>query len=160
ALLLLRAVTAARLLPVTHTLGVQGTADDLVSNARQVLHTATTHEHDRVLLEVVANARDVRGHLDLAREPHAGHLTKRRVRLRRGRGVHACAHAAPLRAALERRRLRLCRLRLAALTDQLLNRGHPGLESPLSPTETADWSCRVFVVACYSWSSLPWSAWS
>src|SRR5689334_18879419 len=60
ALLLLRTVAAARLLAVLHALGVQGATHDLVPDARQVLHTATTHEHDRVLLQVVADTRDVR----------------------------------------------------------------------------------------------------
>ena len=40
-------------------------------------------------------------------EPHAGDLAKRRVRLLRGGRVDAGAHAAALRAALERRRLAL-----------------------------------------------------
>src|SRR5262249_44580833 len=41
-------------------------------------------------------------------------------------------HAAPLRASLERRRLRLGRLRLAALTDQLLDGGHWGSCLPVA----------------------------
>src|SRR6478736_1674093 len=56
----LRAVTAAGLLAVADTGGVERAADDLVANARQILHTTTTHEHDRVLLEVVPLTRDVR----------------------------------------------------------------------------------------------------
>src|SRR5580765_4309402 len=51
---LLRAVTAAGLLAVAHAGGVEGAADDLVANAGKVLHAAAAHEHDRVLLEVVA----------------------------------------------------------------------------------------------------------
>src|SRR3982750_511724 len=124
ALLLLRAVTAAGLLAVADTLGVQRTADDLVADAREVLHTTATHEHDRVLLQVVADPRDVRPHLDLAAELHTSDLAQRRVRLLGGGGVHARAHAAPLRTSLQRRRLGLARLRLAALSDQLLDRGH------------------------------------
>src|SRR3954465_12604013 len=71
ALLLLRAVPAASLLAVPDALGVQRAADDLVAHARQVLHAAATHEHHRVLLQVVADARDVGGHLDAAGEPDA-----------------------------------------------------------------------------------------
>src|SRR2546421_5149335 len=55
ALLLLRAVTAAGLLAVTHALRVERASDDLVPDAGEVLHPAATHEHDRVLLEVVAD---------------------------------------------------------------------------------------------------------
>src|SRR5919112_3014793 len=58
ALLLLRTVTAAGLLAVADALGVQRTADDLVADAREVLHPTATDEHDRVLLQVVADTRD------------------------------------------------------------------------------------------------------
>src|SRR5690349_15066414 len=131
ALLLLRAVTAASLLAVADALGVQRTADDLVADARQVTDTATADQHDRVLLQVVPHARDVGGDLDLARQPDAGHLAKRRVRLL-GRGrVDARAHTTALRALLERRRLVLRHLVLPALTDQLLDRGQPSLRLPV-----------------------------
>src|SRR5689334_5739023 len=104
ALLLLRAVTAARLLAVADTLGVQRTANDLVTHAGEVLHTAAANEHDRVLLQVVPDAGDVRGHLDLAAQLHTSDLAQRGVGLLRGRRVHAGAHAAPLRTALQRGR--------------------------------------------------------
>src|SRR6185503_10585157 len=64
ALLLLGAVAAAGLPAVAHALRVQRTTDDLVADARQVLHPAAADKHDRVLLKVVADAWDVRGHLD------------------------------------------------------------------------------------------------
>src|ERR687886_2389547 len=123
ALLLLRAVTAAGLLAVADTLGVQRATDDLVADAGQVLHPAAAHEHHRVLLQVVADARDVGGDLDAAGEPDAGDLAQRRVRLLRGGRVDARAHAATLRAPLEGRRLGLLDLVLPALADQLLDRG-------------------------------------
>src|SRR6476659_5492224 len=127
ALLLLRAVAAASLLAVLHALGVERTADDLVAHAREVLHPAAAHEHDRVLLQVVADARDVRGDLDAAGQPHAGDLAQRGVRLL-GRGrVDAGAHPAALGAPLQRGGLGLLDLVLAALADQLLDRGQPGL---------------------------------
>src|SRR5246127_1104553 len=125
ALLLLRAVAAACLLAVADTLGVKRTADDLVADARQVTDTAAADEHDRVLLQVVAHARDVGGNFDLARQPDAGDLAQRRVRLL-GRGrVDARAHTTALRALLERRRLVLRHLVLPALADQLLGRVQP-----------------------------------
>src|SRR5215208_1667181 len=79
ALLLLRAVTAASLLAVADALGVQRAADDLVPHAGEILHPAAPDEHDRVLLQVVADAGDVRGHLDLAAELDAGHLAQGRI---------------------------------------------------------------------------------
>src|SRR5918994_1261457 len=94
---------------------------------------AAAHEHDGVLLQVVALARDVRRDLHRVGEAHAGDLAQSRVRLlRRGR-VHARAHAAPLRsghallaalAGLQARRGQLLRLRVPALADQLGSRRH------------------------------------
>src|SRR6266581_7777071 len=131
ALLLLRAVAAASLLAVADTLGVQRAADDLVTDAGQVPDTAAADQHDRVLLEVVAHTGDVGGDLDLAGQPDSGDLAQRGVRLlRRGR-VDTRAHATALRALLERRRLVLRHLVLAALTDQLLDRGQPSLRLPV-----------------------------
>src|SRR3954466_8057056 len=66
ALLLLRAVAAARLLAGAHALGVEGSTDDLVPDAREVLHPAAADQHDRVLLQVVPDTGEVRGDLDLA----------------------------------------------------------------------------------------------
>src|ERR1700753_138198 len=124
ALLLFGAVTAASLLAVLDTLGVQRAPDDLVPPARTVFYSATTHQDHRVLLQVVALAGDVRRHLDLAGQLDARHLPKRRVRLLRSRGVHASAHATALRAALEVRGLDLGDLVAAPLADQLLNGWH------------------------------------
>src|SRR6201990_3388410 len=130
ALLLLRSVTAASLLAVADALGVQGTADDLVTDTGQVAHPAAPHQHDRVLLQVVPDTGDVRGDLDLAGQPDPGDLTQGGIRLlRRGR-IDTRAHAAALRALLERRRLVLRYLVLAALPDQLLDRGQPRLRLP------------------------------
>src|SRR5580692_10305570 len=124
ALLLLSAVPTARLLAVPDALGVQGTADDLVAHAGEVSHPSTAHQHDGVLLEVVANPRDVRRDLDLTRQPHAGDLAERRVRLLGRGGVDARADPTTLGAALKRRGLVLGYLVLPALADQLLDRGH------------------------------------
>src|SRR5215471_14428203 len=89
ALLLLRAVTAARLLAVADALGVERATDDLVTDTRQVTDTAASNEHDGVLLEVVPDSRDVCGDLDLTGKPDPGDLAQRGIRLlRRGR-VHA-----------------------------------------------------------------------
>src|SRR4029450_11137211 len=126
ALLLLGAVQAARLLAVLDTLGVERAADDLVADTREVLHPAAANEHDRVLLEVVTNARDVRRDLDAAGQPHAGDLPEGGVRLLRGGGVDAGAYTASLGRTLQGRRLALRHLVLAALADQLLNARHLG----------------------------------
>src|SRR4051812_19898926 len=53
-LLGLRAVLAATLLAVAHAGGIEGAADDVVLDRREVLHPAAADEDDGVLLEVVA----------------------------------------------------------------------------------------------------------
>src|SRR5918994_3207846 len=124
ALLLLRAVAAAGLLAVLHALGVERAADDLVADAGEVLHPAAANEHHRVLLQVVTHPRDVGGDLDPRGQPDTRDLPQRGVRLLRSGGVHTRAHPPPLGRTLERRRLGLADLVLAALTDQLVDRGH------------------------------------
>src|ERR1022692_414399 len=124
ALLLLRAVTTAGLLAVADALGIEGASDDLVANSGEITYPATTDEHDGVLLQVVADARDVGGDLDLAGQPDAGDLAQRRIGLLRGGRVDARADAPALGTALKRRGVVLGYLVLAALSDQLLDRGH------------------------------------
>ena len=92
----LGAVTAAGLLAVLDAGGIEGAADDLVADAREVADTAAADEHDRVLLEVVAFARDVGRDLDARVQADTGDLAEGRVRLLRGVRVHASGrrHAA------------------------------------------------------------------
>jgi hypothetical protein len=77
-----------------------------------------------VLLQVVADARDVGGDLDPAGQPDTGDLTQSRVRLLGRRCVDTGADTAALRGALQRGRLGLGHLVLAAHSEQLLDCGH------------------------------------
>src|SRR5213076_1579456 len=92
----LDAVLRAGLLAVGDAGGVERAANDLVADARQVLHAATAHQHDRVLLEVVSLAGDVGGDLHPVGQADAGDLPERRVRLLRGCRIHARADPAAL----------------------------------------------------------------
>src|SRR5437763_13581635 len=129
-LLGLDAVLGARLLAIAHPGGVEGAADDLVADARKILHAAASHEDDRVLLEVVPLARNVGGDLHAVCEPHARDLAQRRVRLLGRGGVDAGADAAALRrgqalltplAGLEARGSHLLLRLLAPLADELVD---------------------------------------
>src|SRR4030095_634568 len=102
-------------------------------HARQILDAAPAHEHDRVLLQVVALARDVGRDLDASRAADTGHLAQRRVRLLGRRRVDARADAAALRrgdlllaalAGLEARGGQLLALRSAPLADELARGRH------------------------------------
>src|SRR5215211_1428613 len=129
----LRAVLRAGLLAVAHAGGVERAADDLVAHARQVLDAAAAHEHDRVLLQVVAFPGDVGGDLHAVRQAHARDLAQRGVGLlRRGR-VDAGADATALRggdaplaalAGLEAGRGELFLRLVTALPDELVDAWH------------------------------------
>jgi hypothetical protein len=86
---------------------------------------------------------DVADHLEAVGQAHLGDLTKRRVRLLRGRGVDARANAALLRGLLQRRHLLTRLLHFPRLSDQLVDRRHPGLTLLCSPRPlSGPLSCR------------------
>src|ERR1700704_1710260 len=64
------------LLAVGHALRVEHAADDVIAHARQVLDAAAADHHHRVLLQIVALARDVADHLEPICEPYLGHLAQ------------------------------------------------------------------------------------
>src|SRR5688572_28678580 len=70
----LGAVLRAALLATLHADSVERAADDVIPHAREILHTTAANEHERVLLEVVADTRDVGRHFDPVGEPDARHL--------------------------------------------------------------------------------------
>src|SRR5208283_4940452 len=74
---------------------VQRAAHDVVAHAGKVLNAAAAHEHDRVLLQVVALVGDVGDDLVAVRQPDLGHLADGRVRLLRRAGHDLHADAAP-----------------------------------------------------------------
>ena len=53
------------LLAVLNATGIQGAADDVVTNAGQILDSPTAYQHHRVLLKVVPLAWDVRRNFHL-----------------------------------------------------------------------------------------------
>src|SRR5688572_28905535 len=72
-LLLLRslgAVLRATLLATLDADRVEGAADHVIPDTRQILHTATANQDQRVLLEVVTNTGDVGRDLDPVRQAH------------------------------------------------------------------------------------------
>ena len=68
-------VLGTGLLTVLDALRVEGAANDVVTHTRQVLHTAATHKHDRVLLKVVSLSRYVGVHFLLVCQTDTGNLT-------------------------------------------------------------------------------------
>src|SRR5207253_6868584 len=130
----LGAIFRATLLPARDARAVEGAPDDVIPDPGEVLHAAAPDQYDRLLLEVVADARDVGGHLQAVGEAHPRDLPEGGVRLLRRRRVDADADASLLRARLHRGRLRLLPRRLATPSHQLVN-GRHGSPSPNAVTK-------------------------
>src|ERR1019366_3804873 len=91
-----RAVLGARLLPAGHSSRVHCSAHNVIADTRQILDAAAADQHNRVLLEVMADSWNIGRDFDTVGEPYAGHLPQSRIRLfRRGR-IHASAQASAL----------------------------------------------------------------
>jgi len=97
---------------------------NVVTHTRQILHTAAANEHNRVLLQVVANARNVGGDFDAVGQANTGDFTQRRVRLLRRLGVNAGANTTALGRTLKRGAGSLVAGRRAALLDELVKSRH------------------------------------
>src|SRR5258705_814257 len=141
---LLGAVLRSALPPPGHPRGVQRAADDVVPDARQVLHTTAPDEHDRVLLQVVPDPGDVRRHLEAIGQADPRDLAQGRVRLLRRGGVDPDAHPALLGTGLHGGRLRLLPHRLAALPHQLIDRRHDSPGVLLTPSRARSSARSVF----------------
>src|SRR5207244_8826615 len=112
-------VLRAALHPSLNTDRIERASDDVIADARKILDAAAADEHERVLLQVVADARNVSRDLDPVGQPHARHFPQRGIGLLRRLREHAHADAAFLRAVLQRGTLRLADDLLAPRAHQL-----------------------------------------
>src|SRR5262249_61055122 len=87
-----------------------------------------TNQHERVLLEIVANTRDIGCDFDAVCESDARYLAERRVRFLGCLREHADTDAALLRAVLQGGTLRLADDLLAPGTNQLTDSRHTFLD--------------------------------
>jgi hypothetical protein len=104
--------------------GVQHAADDMISHAGQVTDAPAAHQHDRVFLQIMVDAGDVRRDFFAVGKADAGDLTQRGVGLLGGHGLDDQAHAALLRAGLKVLHLVDSLERHARLFNELVDRGH------------------------------------
>ena len=111
-----------------HTLGnassVQSAADDMVTHARQIANLAAADQHNRVLLQVVTDTRNIAGTFDRVRQTNAGDFAQCGIRLLRGLRLNGQADAALLRTGLQNRRIRLAGYLYSTLADHLKDRRH------------------------------------
>src|SRR5689334_3208944 len=118
------AVFAPAGLAVPRAGGVQRAPHDMIADARKILDAAAADHHDRVLLQIVTDAGNIGGHLNLVGQADAGDLAKRRVRLFWRNRAHDQADAALERVAAQGGRRALLLDARAAFSDQLVDRRH------------------------------------
>jgi hypothetical protein len=116
----LRSVLAASLLAVGDAGGIQRSTHYVVANAGKVLYAASADQHNRVLLQVVADARDVRGDFNPICEAHAGHFAQGGIRLFGRLRINTRTHATALWRRLQGRAGRLVIRRRPAFSNQLI----------------------------------------
>ena len=124
---LLRALCAVKrtgLLSLRNAGGIQRTADNVVTNAGQVLNSSASDKYGRVLLKIVTFAGDINGTLLLVGQSYSRNLSDSRVRLFGGRGRYRKANAALLRAVVQNGRLALENLFFSAVSDELIDCRH------------------------------------
>ncbi len=120
----LGAILRTALLAIINAQTVETAAHDVVAHAGKVAHLAASHEHDRMLLQVVAFAADVRRDLLAVGQANTCNLAERRVGLLGGLCLDLQAHTSALRAAIEIAHLALARLHGAGLANELIDRRH------------------------------------
>src|SRR5579884_1084912 len=89
------------LLAVRNTGGIESAAHHVIADTGQVLDAASADQHNRVLLEVVADTRYIGCDFDPVGQPHARHFPQSRIRLLRSGCIDAGTNTAPLRAGLQ-----------------------------------------------------------
>ena len=89
----------------------------MIANAGEIFDATSSDKHDRMFLQIMSDAGNIRSYFDSVREPDAGDFSQRRVRLL-GRGcVDTRAHPSFLRTTLQGGRGVLASLLLSALAD-------------------------------------------
>src|ERR1700682_2033901 len=116
----LGSVLRATLLAASDPHRVQSAADDVIAHSREILNPATANQHDRVLLQIVADAGNVGCNLNSIGQSDAGNFTQGGVRLLRSLRIDAGANPTFLRTSLQSGAGRLVPWPLATGTNQLI----------------------------------------
>ena len=120
----LGAVLGTALAPVSHTRGIQGAPDRMVSHAGQILYPAAAYENDRVLLQVMSFATDIGGDFMTVRQPYSRNLTQGGIGLFWRGGVDAGTHPALLGTTFQGGHVALHPLPFSRLAHQLTDCSH------------------------------------
>src|SRR5262249_27997603 len=113
----LRSVFGAPLPPFLNPNGIQSSANDVIANAWEIFDATSSDKHDRMFLQIVSDAGNIRSNFDSVREPDTGHFSQRRVGLFGCGSVYTRAHPSLLRTTLQRWRGVLAPLLFSAFAD-------------------------------------------
>jgi hypothetical protein len=91
-----------------------------------------------VLLQIVADARNIGGDFNAIGQAHASHFPQRRIRLFRSGGVDTGANSTLLRASLQRRTGGLIAWWFSPFSDELVKRRHERSSLDTVKNEQAD----------------------
>src|ERR1700691_2299012 len=111
----LGAILRTALFAVGHADAIKRAADYVIANPWKILHTAAADEHDRVLVQVVADSWDIGGDFNPVGQTDTGYLAQRGAGLLRT----LSANAAPLGRPLQYERGSLVARRNAAFSHEL-----------------------------------------
>src|SRR5690606_1820949 len=98
-------VLGATLLTVFYSCGIECTTDDVISHTRKILHTTTSDQYDRVLLQIVTFTWNVSVHFFPVRQSYPRHLSHRGVRFFRGCSVYSGTNSSTLWTCVQGTRL-------------------------------------------------------
>ena len=115
------AVTRTRLHSLRHTCGIKRTADDVVTNAGQILDSSAPDKYGRVLLKIVSFAGNINRTFLLVGKANSCNLSYSRVGLFRRSRCYRKTNSALLRTVVEYGRLALENLLLSAVSDKLID---------------------------------------
>jgi len=98
-----RTIETASLLATIHSLRIEDTANDMVSNTWKILHTTTADKHNRVLLKIVSFSWNIGCYFHSIGKTHLGDLTKSGVWLLWSRRGNFRTNTTLLRTSLTHR---------------------------------------------------------
>jgi hypothetical protein len=122
----------------------------MIAHRGKILHTATTHQHNRMLLKVMPLSRNICSHLNAIGKTHTGDFPERGIGFLGSRGIHTGTYAPLLRTPLEGRSRTPAFQRFTPFTNQLTDSRQTILlmkTDAFSDATTQDIKARVKIYA-------------
>jgi hypothetical protein len=151
----LRTILRAALRTLHDANRIKRAAHNVITHTRQILHTAAANQHNRVLLQVMTLARNVRGNLNAVRQANASDLAERRVRLLWRLCIDASANTTTLRRTLQRRRCRLIIRRRAPFSHELIKCRQSKLLTNPNPNQTQQATIHAHLQTAHTYAIRP-----